>query len=61
MVGIVPLAGPEAERIAQVAARVHRVAMRAKIRRAAGRSGRASHAAVRRARVASHTRRVAHQ
>jgi murein L,D-transpeptidase YafK len=61
MVGIVPLAGPEAERIAQVAARVHRVAMRAKIRRAAGRSGRASHAAVRRARVASHARRLAHQ
>ena len=60
MVGIVPLAGPEAERIAQVAARVHRVAMRAKIRRSAGRSVRV-HAPARRARVASHARRVAHQ
>jgi murein L,D-transpeptidase YafK len=61
MVGIVPLAGPVAERIAQVAARVHRVAMRAKVRRSAGRSTRAGHAASRRARVASHARRVAHQ
>jgi murein L,D-transpeptidase YafK len=61
MVGIVPLAGPQAERIAQVAARVHRVAMRAKGRRSAARSVRASHGVARRARVASHARRVAHQ
>lgn len=61
MVGIVPLAGPQAERIAQVAARVHRVVMRAKVRRSAARSVRASHTTGRRARVASHTRRVAHQ
>jgi murein L,D-transpeptidase YafK len=61
MVGIVPLAGPQAERIAQVAARVHRVAMRAKGRRSAARSARASHGVARRARVASHARRVAHQ
>jgi murein L,D-transpeptidase YafK len=61
MVGIVPLAGPEAERIAQVAARVHRVAMRVKVRRSAGRSARASHASARRSRVAAHARRVAHQ
>jgi hypothetical protein len=61
MVGIVPLAGPQAERIAHVAARVHRVAMRAKVRRSATRGARPSHAVARRARVASHTRRLAHQ
>jgi len=61
MVGIVPLARPVAERIAQVAARVHRVAMRTRVRRSVGRSARANHAAARRAHVAAHTRRVAHQ
>src|SRR5262249_61286273 len=61
MVGIVPLAGPQAERIAQVAARVHRVAMRAKVRRSAARSARANHAAARRARVAPPAPRGAHQ
>src|SRR5262245_3268289 len=71
--GIVPLAGPEAERIAKVAARVHRVAMRAKVRHVAGRSVRAKHGSARRSHVASrmaarmasrmapHTRRVAHR
>jgi murein L,D-transpeptidase YafK len=61
MVGIVPLAGPEAERIAQVAARVHRVAMRAKGHRSAGRAVRTTHWAGRRAGLAAHARRVAHQ
>src|SRR5262249_1822668 len=35
--GIVPFAGSEAHRIARIAARVHRVAMRSKVRRSAGR------------------------
>jgi murein L,D-transpeptidase YafK len=59
--GIVPLAGAEAERVAQVAARVHRVAVKAKGRGSAGRNVRANYAAARRTRMAAHARRVAHR
>ena len=59
--GIVPLAGAQAERIAQVTARIHRVVMRAKGRRSAGHNARANYAAARRARLVAHARRVAHQ
>jgi len=59
--GIVPLAGPQAEHIAHVAARFHRVAMRARMHRAAGRNAHANYAAARRAHMVAHARRVAHQ
>jgi hypothetical protein len=59
--GIVPFAASEAHRIAGIAARVHRVAMRVKVRRSAGRGTRAVHAASRRARPVVHARRVAHR
>ena len=57
--GIVPLAGARAE-AAYVVAR-HRVASRPRGRRSAGRNVRANYAAARRARVAAHTRRMAHR
>ena len=59
--GIVPFAGAEAESARQVATRSVRVASRTKGRRSAGRNVRANYAAARRARVAAHSRRMAHQ
>jgi murein L,D-transpeptidase YafK len=59
--GIIPIAGSEAHRIARIAAQVQRVAMRAKVRRSAGRSTRAVQAGSRRAHLVVHARRVAHR
>jgi murein L,D-transpeptidase YafK len=63
--GIVPIAGPEAESTARGPVRIHRVVYKARNRRVAGRivkrNVRANYAAARRARMAAHARRMAHQ
>jgi hypothetical protein len=59
--GIVPLSSKGTETASQSAARYRRVVARVHRRRFAGRNVRANYAAARRARMASHARRVAHR
>ena len=59
--GLVPFAGAEAERAARRHVRIHRVVSRARSRRLVKRNVRANYAAARRARMAAHARRMAHQ